>query len=74
MARILRSPVYIGQVPYHDEVHAGEHRPLIEDETFQKTVRRLLGGGPTVTRRVTRPICDAGLPAIAATGANACLR
>jgi len=45
VARILRSPVYVGQVPYHDEVHAGEHQALVDDETFQKA-QRILDGKP----------------------------
>jgi DNA invertase Pin-like site-specific DNA recombinase len=43
LARLLRSPVYVGQVPYGSEVHPGEHPPLVDAATFE-TAQSILGG------------------------------
>jgi DNA invertase Pin-like site-specific DNA recombinase len=42
VARLLRSPLYAGRVPYGDEVHPGEHPALVDADTFE-TAQSLLG-------------------------------
>ncbi len=41
IANILDSPVYIGRVPYNDEVFEGEHDPILDAELWQdvQTIR-----------------------------------
>ena len=35
IARVLRSPLYAGLMMYGDELHPGEHPPLIEESTYR---------------------------------------
>jgi len=36
LQRLLRNPLYIGKVLYHNEQYAGEHEAIVPEETFQK--------------------------------------
>lgn len=39
--RILRNPIYIGQIPHKDQVYAGNHPPIIENALWQAVQERL---------------------------------
>lgn len=41
MRRVLRSKVYLGYNKYKDEWHKGEHDPVIDEETYAKSVALL---------------------------------
>jgi DNA invertase Pin-like site-specific DNA recombinase len=43
MARLLRSPLYVGQMMYGDELYPGEHPRLIDEATFRRAQRILEG-------------------------------
>lgn len=43
--RLLRSPLYAGFVPYGDEMHPGEHPPLVDRATFHRVQDMLDGPG-----------------------------
>lgn len=34
--RVLKTPVYIGKVPWHDQLFDGVHQPIIAEETFNE--------------------------------------
>ncbi len=40
---LLTNPLYVGQVPYHDELHDGEHEAIV-DRTLWQEVQTLLRG------------------------------
>ena len=39
--RILRNPIYIGQIPHKDQVYPGNHPPIIDLELWQKVQDQL---------------------------------
>lgn len=39
--RILRNPVYIGQIAHKDQVHPGNHPPIIDQDLWQQVQDRL---------------------------------
>jgi DNA invertase Pin-like site-specific DNA recombinase len=43
MARLLRSPIYAGQMMYGKELYPGEHPRLVDDATFRRAQRILEG-------------------------------
>ena len=43
VGRLLRSPIYAGQMMYGDELYAGEHPRLVDDATFRRAQRILEG-------------------------------
>ncbi|MCP3169978.1 recombinase family protein [Myxococcus qinghaiensis] len=43
--RLLRSPLYAGFVPYGDEMHPGEHSPIVGRATFHRVQDLLEGPG-----------------------------
>jgi site-specific DNA recombinase len=43
--QLLTNPVYIGKVRYKDEVHAGEHKPIVDADVFQRAQTLLLQNG-----------------------------
>jgi site-specific DNA recombinase len=45
--RLLNNVVYLGQVRYKDEVHPGEHPPIIDPSVFQRTQALLRRNGGT---------------------------
>jgi site-specific DNA recombinase len=45
--RLLTNPVYAGKVRYKEEIHDGEHPPIIDAETFQRVQALLLRNGRT---------------------------
>jgi site-specific DNA recombinase len=46
--RLLTNVAYLGRVRYRDEVHPGEHPPLIDAVTFQRVQQRLAENGPAL--------------------------
>lgn len=44
MRRLLRSPIYVGQMMYGDELYPGEHPRLVDETTFRRAQRILEGG------------------------------
>ena len=36
--KVLTNPLYIGKIHYHDETFDGEHEPIIDEETFNRSV------------------------------------
>lgn len=46
--RLLRSPLYAGFVPYGDEMHPGEHSPIVDRATFHQVQDMLEGRGPGI--------------------------
>ena len=61
---ILRNPTYIGKVRWHDEILAGNHKPLIRRSTFEQAQERLAThqryGAGTAIRSLT-PIMTCGI-------------
>jgi site-specific DNA recombinase len=49
---LLTNVTYIGQIRYKDEVHRGEHSPIVPDELFRKTQALLQRNGHTGGRAV----------------------
>jgi site-specific DNA recombinase len=49
---LLTNVTYIGQVRYKDEVHRGEHQPIVPDELFQRAQALLQRNGHTGGRAV----------------------
>jgi site-specific DNA recombinase len=41
LSRLLRSPLYAGRVPHHDQIFEGEHEAIIDDEVFAAVQRQL---------------------------------
>ena len=37
LCRILKTPIYIGKVPWHDQLFDGIHQPIIAEEIFNET-------------------------------------
>ncbi len=48
IARLLRSPIYTGLMPYGSELHQGEHPAIIDKDTYQR-VQRILAGAERET-------------------------
>ncbi len=44
---LLTNPIYTGQMPYKDELHPGEHEPIIDRELFDKVQHQLKENGRT---------------------------
>ena len=51
VGRILKSPIYAGFMMYGDELHPGEHPPLIEESTYRASGGCCDGSGPSPVRR-----------------------
>ena len=49
IARVLRNPLYAGFMMYGDELHPGEHPPLIEESTY-RAAQAILAGTSRVVR------------------------
>ncbi|MCC7475624.1 MAG: recombinase zinc beta ribbon domain-containing protein [Pirellulales bacterium] len=49
---LLTNVTYIGQINYKDEVHRGEHMPIVPDELFQRVQALLARNGHTGGRVV----------------------
>jgi hypothetical protein len=49
IGRILKSPIYAGFMMYGDELHPGEHPPLIEESTY-RAAQAILAGTSRVVR------------------------
>ena len=45
--RLLSNVVYLGKVRYKDEVHAGEHEAIVDEDIWQRTQRMLRSNGRT---------------------------
>jgi len=45
--RVLSNVVYRGKVRYKDEIHAGEHHAIVDEETFQSVQKMLRSNGRT---------------------------
>ena len=62
--RILQNPVYIGRIPHKDTSYKGKHKPIINQETWQKVQDQLEAnaqGGRTRRSRADHPSLLAGL-------------
>ena len=49
IARVLRNPLYAGFMMYGDELHPGEHPPLIEESTY-RAAQAIIAGTSRVVR------------------------
>lgn len=47
--RTLKNPLYIGKIKHNDTLYPGEHEPIIDEETYNKTME-LLNALPTGTK------------------------
>ncbi|GJQ27741.1 MAG: cassette chromosome recombinase B [Phycisphaerae bacterium] len=47
LLRLLTNVVYLGKVRYKDEVHAGEHEAIVDDDLWQRAQRMLRVNGRT---------------------------
>ncbi len=50
--QLVTNVVYIGKVKYKDEVHNGEHEPIVDDETFKQVQTLLRRNGRSGGRAV----------------------
>ncbi|WP_020473426.1 recombinase family protein [Zavarzinella formosa] len=53
--RLLTNVVYIGQIQYRNELHAGEHSAIIDHETFRKVQSQMHRHGTTGGAEVRNP-------------------
>ncbi len=42
---VLRNPVYTGKIRHKSDVHAGEHKPIVDSDIFERAVRQLASNG-----------------------------
>jgi len=45
--QLLTNPIYIGKMRYKDELHDGEHEPIIDQDLFDKVHKQLKLNGRT---------------------------
>ena len=50
--KLLTNVLYIGKITYKDEVHDGEHQPIVEGKVFRRVQRLLRRNGTTGGRHV----------------------
>jgi site-specific DNA recombinase len=61
LRRLLRNVLYRGQIRYHDEVHAGEHPALVEENTWQQVQTLLREHRPRQGGQLTASVLLQGL-------------
>jgi len=52
LSSLLRNVLYIGRITYKDELHDGEHPPIVDEEVFRRASRLLGRNGATGGKHV----------------------